>query len=234
MAKAVRVQIPLLPFLFNTWRADSSARRERLPYKQEATGSNPVPPRALLLAGLAAILAGCGAGSVGTVPAGKIEAAGTGVSMAKVATIKTERGDFRFVLFEEQAPKTVANFVSLVQSGFYRNLLFHRVVAGVLIQTGDPTATGRGGPGYTIKAEFNDHPHLVGTVGMARTADPDSAGSQFFICRKELPHLDGKYTVFGRVFQGQDVVDAIRLRDRIIDITLEQVSRESLPSGVWQ
>ncbi len=120
-------------------------------------------------------------------------------------------GTFKIELFADKAPTTVQNFIELVKRGFYKDMIFHRVVAGLLIQTGDPTGTGRGGSDKTIKLEI--HPDLkhdsAGVVGMARLNDPDSATSQFYITLAPAPHLDGKYAVFGRVIEGLDVVMAI-------------------------
>ncbi len=126
-----------------------------------------------------------------------------------IATIETNKGTFSFALFSEDAPNTVASFVDLARKGFYDGTIFHRVVPGFVIQGGDPTGTGMGGPGYTIKAEFNKRKHVAGTVAMARTADPDSAGSQFYVCLAPAPNLDGSYTVFGQVVEGMDAVQAI-------------------------
>jgi len=119
-------------------------------------------------------------------------------------------------LYPEIAPNTVANFVSLVQSGFYDGLIFHRVIAGFMIQGGDPQGTGMGGPGYTIKGEFarngfreNNLRHTRGVLSMARSMMPNSAGSQFFIMHANAPHLDGDYAAFGKVTEGLDVVDEI-------------------------
>lgn len=126
-----------------------------------------------------------------------------------VATVETNLGTFSFELFPDDAPGTVANFVKLARKGFYDGVIFHRVVPGFVIQGGEPTGTGRGGPGYTIKAEFNRRKHVAGTVAMARSAHPDSAGSQFYVCLAPAPHLDGSYTVFGQVIDGMDVVQAI-------------------------
>jgi len=127
--------------------------------------------------------------------------------------ITTEYGDVIIELFSDSAPNTVANFKALVGKGFYDGLVFHRVISGFMAQSGDPKGTGTGGPGYKIKAEFNDHPHVRGTVAMARSANPDSAGSQFYICYGEQPHLDGEYTVFGQVSSGMDAVDQIEQGD---------------------
>ena len=125
------------------------------------------------------------------------------------AVIETNMGTFSFELYPDIAPQTVASFVKLTKKGFYDGLIFHRVIDGFMIQGGDPKGTGTGGPGYTIKAEFSNKKHVAGTVSMARSNDPDSAGSQFFVCLEPASHLDGKYTVFGQVVDGMDVVSAI-------------------------
>jgi cyclophilin family peptidyl-prolyl cis-trans isomerase len=125
------------------------------------------------------------------------------------AEIETNMGTFSFELYPDVAPQTVASFVKLAKEGFYDGLIFHRIIDGFMIQGGDPTGTGTGGPGYTIKAEFSDKKHVAGTVSMARSANPDSAGSQFFVCLAPASHLDGQYTVFGQVVDGMDVVSAI-------------------------
>jgi peptidyl-prolyl cis-trans isomerase B (cyclophilin B) len=130
------------------------------------------------------------------------------------AVVEMEKGgEFEIVFFPETAPNHVANFVTLAKKGFYNGLTFHRVLEGFMAQGGDPTGTGGGGPGYTIPAEFSRIPHKRGTVSMARTPDPDSAGSQFFICFADTPMLDGQYTVFGEVMRGMDVVDKITRRN---------------------
>ena len=108
------------------------------------------------------------------------------------------------------APKTVARIKQLVRKGFYDGLTFHRVIRGFMAQTGDPTGTGRGGSGQTLPAEFSSEPHVRGTVSMARTSDPNSADSQFFICFADAPHLNGQYTVWGKVISGMQYVDMIR------------------------
>lgn len=124
-------------------------------------------------------------------------------------------GSLAFELYPETAPISVENFVKLVKSGFYNGLTFHRIVPGFVIQGGDPTGTGCGGPGWTIKGEFrsngvkNDLKHTRGVLSWARAMDPDSAGSQFFIMVDDAPHLDGDYAAFGRVTEGMDLVDAI-------------------------
>lgn len=169
----------------------------------------------LLLGMATGTLLGCG--STGQVK--------TGGNMATTqfsqAVIETNKGTIRFKFFPEDAPKTVENFVTLAQKGFYDGLTFHRVVPGFVIQGGDPQGDGTGGPGYTIKAEFNSRPHLAGTVAMARAADPDSAGSQFYICLDRQPFLDGKYTVFGQVEEGMDVVQKIRIGDKMEKVTVK-------------
>lgn len=129
------------------------------------------------------------------------------------AVIETDKGAMVIELYPEVAPVTVANFKKLISKGFYNGLTFHRVVPGFVIQGGDPTGYGTGGPGYTIPAEFNAKPHLRGTVAMARGPDPDSGGSQFYICLAPQPSLDGQYTVFGQVVQGLDVIDKIEVDD---------------------
>lgn len=137
------------------------------------------------------------------------------------AVIKTEKGTIVFKFFKDGAPNTVDNFIKLARKGFYNGLTFHRVEPNFVIQGGDPSGDGTGGPGYTIKAEFNSHPHLKGSVAMARAMDPDSAGSQFYICLDKQPFLDGKYTVFGQVTEGMDVVEKIRIGDKMLSVTIE-------------
>lgn len=118
-------------------------------------------------------------------------------------------------LYPDIAPQSVYNFISLANAGFYNGLIFHRVIPGFMIQGGDPTGTGMGGPGYSIKGEFtsngfkNDLKHTRGVLSMARAMDPNSAGSQFFIMHMDAPHLDKQYAAFGKVTEGMDVVDAI-------------------------
>ena len=133
-----------------------------------------------------------------------------------IVTIEMEDGGIiRAELYPEIAPNTVRNFISLVKKGFYDGVIFHRVIPGFMIQGGDPTGTGMGGPGYSIEGEFtsngfqNDLKHTRGVLSMARAMDPNSAGSQFFIMHADAPHLDGDYAAFGHVVEGMDVVDAI-------------------------
>lgn len=126
-------------------------------------------------------------------------------------TLETTAGPIRLTLDPAKAPGHVRNMVALAESGFYDNGCFHRVIQGFMIQGGCPEGSGRGGPGYQIPAEFNDTPHEPGVLSMARTSDPDSAGSQFFICLEKVPHLDGQYTAFGKTADDAslDVVKAI-------------------------
>ena len=133
-----------------------------------------------------------------------------------IATIEmADGGVMKLELYPDIAPNTAANFIELANSGFYDGLIFHRVIAGFMIQGGDPTGTGMGGPGYTIKGEFksngfdNGLSHARGVISMARAQDPDSAGSQFFIMHEDGPFLDGEYAAFGKVIEGIEVVDAI-------------------------
>ena len=132
------------------------------------------------------------------------------------AIIETNFGKISFELFPESAPETVRNFEKLAKEGFYDGTLFHRVIPGFMIQGGDPntktdnkSSWGMGGPGYNIKAEFSSRSHLRGIVSMARSQDPDSAGSQFFIVTADSTFLDRQYTVFGKVVEGMDVADKI-------------------------
>lgn len=126
-----------------------------------------------------------------------------------------ELGTMEIELFPAIAPNTVANFISLVQQGYYDGVIFHRVIPGFMIQGGDPTGTGSGGPGYSIRGEFrqngfkNDLKHIRGVISMARTSIPDSAGSQFFLMVEKAPHLDGAYAAFGQVVKGIEVADKI-------------------------
>ena len=133
-----------------------------------------------------------------------------------IVTITLENGDvMKAELYPELAPNTVNNFISLIKSGFYNGLIFHRVINGFMIQGGCPDGTGTGGPGYTIKGEFSqngfENPlrHTPGVLSMARAMMPDSAGSQFFIMHKNSPHLNGAYAAFGKITEGIDVVNKI-------------------------
>ena len=133
-----------------------------------------------------------------------------------VVTFTMENGDvMKAELYPDVAPNTVNNFVSLVKKGFYDGLIFHRIIAGFMIQGGDPDGTGMGGPAYSIKGEFNYNgfdnslKHSRGVLSMARAQHPDSAGSQFFIMHANAPHLDGQYAAFGKLIEGEDVLDKI-------------------------
>ena len=133
-----------------------------------------------------------------------------------VVTIEMENGDImKAELYPEIAPNTVNNFISLIQKGYYDGIIFHRVIKGFMIQGGDPEGNGTGGPGYEIDGEFsmngftNNLKHTPGVLSMARTMDPNSAGSQFFIMHKNSPHLDGQYAAFGKITEGMDVVNKI-------------------------
>ncbi len=137
--------------------------------------------------------------------------------MNPIVTFEMENGKtFKAELYPEKAPNTVNNFLSLVKKGYYNGLIFHRVIAGFMIQGGDPNGTGTGGPGYHIKGEFssngfklNDISHERGVLSMARAQHPDSAGSQFFVMHAEADYLDGQYAAFGKVTEGMDAVDSI-------------------------
>ena len=159
-----------------------------------------------LLLGMGALLA------ADKVPVGKAE-----MAKGPKGIIKTKFGDMDIVFFPEKAPKHVENFIALAKSGFYNGTIFHRVIPGFMIQGGDPNTKdlnkpetyGQGGPSQRLKAEFNDIPHRRGILSMARTSDPNSAGSQFFIVVKDSNFLDGQYTAFGEVVKGMEVADKI-------------------------
>jgi cyclophilin family peptidyl-prolyl cis-trans isomerase len=150
--------------------------------------------------------------------------------MSSTAVMQTNHGDITIELFDEDAPKTVGNFTKLAGDGFYEGVIFHRVIKDFMIQGGDPTGTGRGGPGYTFEDEINDNKIVRGALAMAN-AGPNTNGSQFFIVTTDAaPWLDGKHTVFGRVVEGMDVVDKIEgsntdHNDRPkVDAVIEKVS----------
>jgi peptidyl-prolyl cis-trans isomerase B (cyclophilin B) len=137
------------------------------------------------------------------------------------ALIETKFGNIELKFFPELAPTHSNNFIELAKKGFFDGTTFHRIIPGFMIQGGDPNSKnpdkskhGMGGPGYTLKAEFNDKPHKRGILSMARSSHPDSAGSQFFICVADTPFLNNKYTVFGEVFSGMDIVDKIVAQQR--------------------
>jgi peptidyl-prolyl cis-trans isomerase B (cyclophilin B) len=135
----------------------------------------------------------------------------------EVAVIKTSEGEMVVQFWTDAAPKTIENFKKLAREGFYDGTIFHRIIKGFMIQGGDPNSKdpakedsyGQGGPDYKIKAEFNDHPHDPGVISMARSADPDSAGSQFFVCLAPIHRLDHQYTTFGKLIKGDDVLEKI-------------------------
>ena len=141
------------------------------------------------------------------------------------ATIETNKGDIELDLFAADAPKTVNNFVYLARDGFYDGVVFHRVISNFMVQGGDPTGTGRGGPGYRFEDEVNNNPnkHETGTLSMAN-AGPNTNGSQFFVTHAPQPHIDGRHTVFGQVTgeESMNVVNAIRQGDSITTVTISE------------
>jgi peptidyl-prolyl cis-trans isomerase B (cyclophilin B) len=138
------------------------------------------------------------------------------------ARIHTAKGDIVFSFYPNDAPQHSAAFIKLARAGFYDGLAFHRVEPGFVIQGGDPSGNGTGGPGYQLDEEFNKNPHIAGTVAMARSSNPNSAGSQFYICLDDAAFLNNQYTVFGQVTAGQDVVDAIRKGDVMETVAIEE------------
>lgn len=163
----------------------------------------------------------------------KVEEAQKGLDFAAKeysAELATSKGPIRLKLLPEVAPGHVKNFLGLAKSGFYNGLIFHRVIKGFMIQGGCPEGTGTGGPGYHIKAEFNATPHEPGVLSMARSSEPDSAGSQFFICLEKHSHLDRNYTVFGKVADSESLatVRAIGMVPTRSDRPLEPVVIQSV------
>ena len=145
--------------------------------------------------------------------------------MKQSAVITLDNGQaIRIEFFPEDAPKTVENFVTLAKKGFYDGLTFHRIEPGFVIQGGDPKGDGTGGPGYKVKAEFNKNQHVRGAVAMARSNDPDSAGSQFYIVLAPAHFLDGKYTVFGKVVSGMNIVDTVRKGDKMKTVKIVEAT----------
>ena len=136
------------------------------------------------------------------------------------AKIELDSGSVIIKLLPDVAPNTVANFKVLTDIGFYDGLTFHRVIPGFMAQGGDPSGNGTGGPGYPVKAEFSDTRHVRGTLSMARSQHPDSAGSQFYICFGPQPHLDGQYTVFGQVTEGMELIDEVDNGTKINSISI--------------
>jgi peptidyl-prolyl cis-trans isomerase B (cyclophilin B) len=146
----------------------------------------------------------------------KVAEVNKAATMDKVAVIETKFGRMVVAFYDKDAPNTIANFQKLASQGFYDGTTFHRIVKGFMIQGGDPLskdpsneAVGTGGPGYQIKAEFNTNQHVLGVISMARSSDPDSAGSQFFICLGNASFLNGQYTAFGKLIAGEDVLKKI-------------------------
>jgi peptidyl-prolyl cis-trans isomerase B (cyclophilin B) len=140
------------------------------------------------------------------------------------ARIATDKGDIVFKFYPDVAPQHAAAFIKLARAGFYDGLTFHRVEPGFVIQGGDPSGNGTGGPGYQLDGEFNENPHIKGTVAMARSSNPNSAGSQFYICLEDAPFLNRQYTVFGHVVEGQNVVDAVSVGDVMNAVTIESAA----------
>lgn len=138
-------------------------------------------------------------------------------------TIETNRGDMELELYAEHAPKTVNNFVFLAQKGFYDGIVFHRVISDFMVQGGGPTGTGRGGPGYQFEDEVAGNPlkHETAVISMANSG-PNTNGSQFFITHSPQPHLDGMHTVFGKVVEGQEIVNAIQQGDRMVQVMVSE------------
>ena len=139
----------------------------------------------------------------------------------KICVLETGKGTLAFEMYPEVAPRTVARISELINNGFYNGIVFHRVVSDFVVQAGDPSGSGDGGSGQTIAAEFSHLHYIRGSVGMARDDDINSNDSQFFICISDQPHLDGKYTLFGQVVRGADVLDKIRQGDKILSMRLE-------------
>jgi peptidyl-prolyl cis-trans isomerase B (cyclophilin B) len=164
------------------------------------------------------------------IPVTAVLHAGEGAGVKPKAVIKTKFGDMEIVFFPDKAPNHVQNFIKFAKSGYYNGTIFHRVIPGFMIQGGDPNTKdptrpetyGMGGPSEKLKAEFNDTPHRRGIVSMARTNDPNSAGSQFFIVVKDSNFLDGQYTAFGEVVKGMEVADKI--------VSLPRNPRNDLPN----
>ena len=145
-----------------------------------------------------------------------------GLTTQVKAVLKTSHGSLTIRFYPHKAPQTVSRITTLIKEKFYDGITFHRVVPNFVVQGGDPSGTGAGGSGQTIPAEFNDIPHVKGTVAMARKQTPNSADSQFYIALSRLQHLDGQYTVFGHVTEGIDIIDKIRKGDKIISFILHK------------
>ncbi len=140
-----------------------------------------------------------------------------------IAHVYTTRGHFIMQLLPNLAPEHVNSFVFLARDHFFNGTVFHRVEPGFVVQGGDPTGTGRGGPGYSVPLEASQEPFVRGVLGMARATDPNSAGSQWFVMLGDAPSLNGQYTVFGKVVQGMEIVDCLQVGDRIIDLAIQEI-----------
>ena len=177
-----------------------------------------------VVTGAIALVAALGVPLVGLAGAQQPTPPSQGAKTVKqTATITMDKGgEIKIEFFPEDAPKTVENFVTLTKKGFYDGLTFHRVEPNFVVQGGDPKGNGTGGPGYKIKAEFNKQQHVRGALAMARSNDPDSAGSQFYIVLAPAHFLDGKYTVFGKVTSGMDVVDKIKIGDKMKSVKIDE------------
>lgn len=138
------------------------------------------------------------------------------------ATIKTVHGNIVFKFYPKHAPNTTTRIIQLIQKGFYDGLNFHRVVPNFVIQGGDPLGNGTGGSGQNLKAEFNSLQHVKGTVAMARSQNPDSADSQFYIALNTLKNLDGKYTIFGQVIEGIEIIEKVQKGDKMLSVSFEK------------
>jgi len=171
----------------------------------------------VLLCGL--FLAGCGMGDLMAKKKKKLKVETQAPSANPRVQFETTQGSFTAELYPDVAA-TTKNFVELVSAGFYDGLIFHRYVPGFVIQGGDPKGTGEGGSGKNVPLEITAHKHEKGALGMARSADPNSASSQFYICLDDTPHLDGSYTVFGKVTEGMENVLKLREKDKMTKVTL--------------
>lgn len=157
---------------------------------------------------------------VGNIDIQKLKTDSNGLSTTS-ATIHTVHGDVLFRFYTKSAPLTASRVMQLIQDKFYDGMIIHRMIPNFIIQTGDPTGTGTGGSGTKLKPEFTELQHIKGTIGLAHGFDVNSGDSQFYICLTTLPHLDGKYTVFGQVVEGFDVLSKLSKGDRILSINLD-------------
>jgi len=179
--------------------------------------------RLLLAALVVALVAPAGAWAQAPKPAEPQKGSGR---VKQVAEITMDKGGIiKIEFFADDAPKTVENFVTLAKKGFYNGLTFHRIEPNFVIQGGDPKGDGTGGPGHKVKAEFNKNQHVRGAVAMARSQDPDSAGSQFYITLAPSHFLDGKYTVFGKVTSGMNIVDNVKKGDKMKSVTIMDAAK---------